>query len=232
MSAPDSPQPLFRTENLSLHFDGGRTCALHGVDLTIEAGESIAIVGASGSGKSSLLNLLGALEKPTHGQCYFRNRPYASLGNLADFRRQHIGFVFQSFHLLPTLNVLENVLAPTLGSAASRSAHHTRALSLLTRLGLAQRLTHFPRTLSGGERQRVAIARALINQPDVILADEPTGALDSASAAEVMNLLTELHREHGTTLITVTHDESVSAAAERILRMRDGRLLAPVGEAS
>lgn len=217
--------PLFRAEGLALHFDGGRIQALDGVDLAIAEGEFVAITGASGCGKSSLLNLIGSLDTPSAGERYFRARPYSALRDLAEFRRQHIGFVFQSFHLIPTLNALDNVLVPTLGSGGSAAAHRHKALTLLERLGLSARQAHLPASLSGGERQRVAIARALIHAPDLLLADEPTGSLDSASAAEVLNLLAELRRERGLTIIMVTHDAGVSARADRRVRMRDGRIV-------
>lgn len=219
--------PIFRAEGLALHFDDGRTHALDGVDLDVAAGEFVAIVGASGCGKSSLLNLIGALDTPTAGECYFRGQPYAAMLDLADFRRRHIGFVFQSFHLIPTLGVLDNVLVPTIGTPGPTGAHRSRALELLERLGLSDRLRHFPATLSGGERQRAAIARALINEPDLLLADEPTGSLDSANAAHVLDLISDIRRERGLTVVMVTHDAGVSARADRLVPMRDGKVAAP-----
>lgn len=215
---------VLRTENLKLHFDGGNTRAVDGVDLAVREGEFVAIVGPSGCGKSSLLNLIGALERPTAGECWFRAQPYASLGDLAQFRRRHVGFVFQSFRLIPTLCALDNILVPTIGGSGSTSAHRLRARVLLDQLGLGARERHFPATLSGGERQRVAIARALINDPDLLLADEPTGSLDSASAAQVLDVLMEVRREWGITVIMVTHDAGISARADRIVRVRDGRI--------
>jgi putative ABC transport system ATP-binding protein len=217
--------PIFRAENLALHFDTGNTRALDGVDLEILEGEFVAVVGASGCGKSSLLNLIGALDTPTGGERYFRTRPYSAMNDLAQFRRHHIGFVFQSFHLIPTLCVLDNVLVPTIGTCGSSGAHRLRARTLLERLGLTQRLRHFPATLSGGERQRTAIARALINTPNLLLADEPTGSLDSANATQVLDLLSEIRRERGLTVIMVTHDACVSSRADRLVPMRDGRLV-------
>jgi ABC-type lipoprotein export system ATPase subunit len=216
--------PIFRAEDLALHFDAGRTRALDGIDVEIGEGEFVAIVGASGCGKSSLLNLIGALDAPTVGERYFRGRPYSAMTDLADFRRRHIGFVFQSFHLIPTLGVLDNVLVPTIGSPGSADFHRARALALLERLGLTDRLQHFPATLSGGERQRAAIARALINAPDLLLADEPTGSLDSANAAQVLDLISEIRRERGLTVVMVTHDAGVSAHADRLVPMRDGKV--------
>ena len=218
------PTPLLRTEGLALAFDHGQTQALASVDLSLKAGEFVAIVGASGCGKSSLLSLIGRLEQPTAGDCHFRGVSYRQLPDAASFRRRHLGFVFQSFHLLPTLSVLDNVLVPTLGSGEKTSQAVQRAASLLHRLGLGERLRHRPAMLSGGERQRVAIARALIHSPDLLLADEPTGSLDSATAAQVLDLLAELRRERGLTVLLVTHDAAVAARADRIVRMHDGRL--------
>ena len=219
--------PIFRAEKLALHFDNGRTRALDGIDLEVQAGEFVAIVGASGCGKSSLLNLIGALDTPTVGERYFRARPYSAMTDLADFRRQHIGFVFQSFFLIPTLCALDNVVVPTIGTPGPVGAHRARALALLDRLGLADRLRHFPAMLSGGERQRVAIARALINSPDLLLADEPTGSLDSANAAQVLELISEVRRERGLTVMMVTHDAGVSSHADRLVPLRDGKLEHP-----
>lgn len=216
--------PIFRAEGLVLHFDAGKTRALDGVDIAVGEGEFAAIVGASGCGKSSLLNLIGALDTPTAGERYFRAHRYSAMMDLADFRRRHIGFVFQSFHLIPTLGVLDNVLVPTLGTPGPASVHRVRALALLERLGLTDRLQHFPATLSGGERQRAAIARALINNPDLLLADEPTGSLDSANAAQVLDLISDIRRERGLTVVMVTHDAGVSAHADRLVPMRDGKV--------
>jgi putative ABC transport system ATP-binding protein len=216
--------PIFRAEGLALHFDDGRTRALDGVDLEVVAGEFVAIVGASGCGKSSLLNLIGALDTPTAGERYFRSQPYSAMTDLAQFRRRHVGFVFQSFHLIPTLCVLDNILVPTIGTSGSTGAHRLRARTLIERLGLTKRLRNFPATLSGGERQRVAIARALINSPDLLLADEPTGSLDSANATQVLDLLSEIRRERGLTVVMVTHDATVSARADRLVPLRDGKL--------
>lgn len=228
MEAPATPveraAPIFRAEGLAQHFDDGRTRALDGVDLEVAAGEFVAVVGASGCGKSTLLNLIGALDTPTAGERYFRGRPYSAMTDLALFRRRHIGLVFQSFHLIPTLCVLDNVLVPTIGNSGSAGAYRLRARTLLERLGLSKREQHFPATLSGGERQRAAIARALINNPDMLLADEPTGSLDSANAALVLDLLSEIRRERGLTVIMVTHDAGVSARADRLVPMRDGKL--------
>lgn len=224
-----SPQaPILSTRNLSLHFDEGQTRALDGVDIEIGEGEFVAITGPSGCGKSSLLNLIGTLDTPTSGDIHFRSRPYTALGDLSLFRRENIGFIFQSFHLLPTLSALDNVLVPTIGRPGANGAHEERARALLTKLGLSNRIDHFPGRMSGGERQRVAIARALINDPDLILADEPTGSLDSANAAHVLDLLDCIRREKELTVIMVTHDTGVSARADRVIPMRDGKIDAEV----
>ncbi|HEX5363057.1 MAG TPA: ABC transporter ATP-binding protein [Gallionella sp.] len=215
---------ILRAENLALLFDDGQTRALNGLNVEINEGEFVAIVGPSGCGKSSLLNLIGTLDIPTSGEIYFRSRPYSAIRDLSLFRRQNIGFIFQSFYLLPTLSALDNVLVPTIGCPGAAQEHEERARSLLSRLGLDKRLDHFPGKLSGGERQRVAIARALINDPDIILADEPTGSLDSANATQVLELIDGVRKEKELTVVMVTHDRSVSARADRIIRMRDGQI--------
>lgn len=201
---------------------------LDGVDLTVAAGESVAIVGPSGSGKSTLLNLLGTLDTPDQGTLVIDGRNLSMMAGdeLAKFRNQNIGFVFQSHHLLPHLSVLENVLVPVLAHASRVGPEVLeRAGSLLKRVGLEHREGQLPGRLSGGERQRVAVVRALINRPRLILADEPTGALDRASAAEVARLLIELNREQGITLVLVTHSDELAGRMDRILSMEDGRLV-------
>lgn len=221
---PATDEIVIRADDLRLYFDDGQTRALDGVSLAVRRGEFVALTGPSGCGKSSLLNLIGTLDTPTSGELRYCDTAYSALADLALFRRQHIGFVFQSFNLIGTLSALDNVLVATLGGKASASASRDKAEALLTRLGLAKRLHHLPGKLSGGERQRVAIARALINDPDIILADEPTGSLDSASAGEVLAVLAEVRRERGLTIVMVTHDAGVSAHADRIIRLRDGKL--------
>jgi len=223
-------EPILDVRNVSLHFDEGRSKAVNGVNLRIAEGEFVAIDGPSGSGKSSLLNLMGALDVPTSGEICFRGQPYSGFADMAFFRRRHVGFVFQTFHLIPTLSALENVMIPILGKAWSASGQRDKAATLLAEMGLADRLHHFPTTLSGGERQRVAIARSLINDPSLILADEPTGSLDSVNAHQVLELLIGSRRDRQITLVMVTHDRSISARADRIIRMRDGRNEQP-GEA-
>jgi putative ABC transport system ATP-binding protein len=216
--------PIIRIAGLTLHFDDGQTKALNGVELDIREGEFVAIVGPSGSGKSSLLNVIGTLDIPTSGVIFFHDQAYSDIRNASLFRRENFGFIFQGFHLIPTLSALDNVIVPTIGCAGETDDYRARAKSLLTDLGLAERLNHFPGKLSGGERQRVAIARSLINRPRVILADEPTGSLDSENAQQVLDLLTGIVKRQGLTLIMVTHDTSVSARADRIVRMRDGKV--------
>ena len=215
---------IIRAENLALHFDQGHTKALDGIDVHIHEGEFVAIVGPSGCGKSSLLHLIGTLDIPTSGDIYFRSQPYSTIRDLSLFRRQHIGFIFQSFYLIPTLSALDNVVVPTIGCPGSAKGHRERAKDLLSKLGLRDRLDHFPGNMSGGERQRVAVARAMINAPDVILADEPTGSLDSDNALQVLDVIADVRKEKGLTVIMVTHDPSVSSRADRVVPVRDGKL--------
>ena len=203
--------------------------ALGGVDLTIEHGEIVALVGPSGSGKTTLLQLLGALDRPTAGQIFFEGRDLNTLGDneLADLRLRAFGFVFQTFNLIPTLNALQNVEAKLAPTGLPESDLRIRSLALLDEVGLSDRADHLPSQLSGGEQQRVAIARALSTEPRVVLADEPTGNLDSRTGTEVVDLLTSLSEERGHTVILVTHDPEIAAKAHRSIRMQDGRLLEP-----
>jgi predicted ABC-type transport system involved in lysophospholipase L1 biosynthesis ATPase subunit len=200
------------------------TVVLRGITLAIEAGESVAVVGPSGSGKSTLLNLLGALDRPSAGKVLFEGRDLGGLGpdELASLRNRKIGFVFQAHHLLPQCTALENVLVPTL--PRSDAGARGRATALLERVGLAERVHHRPAQLSGGECQRVAVVRALVNRPRLVLADEPTGSLDAAAAHELAELLSELNREEGVTLVTATHAEPLAARMERRLELSGGRL--------
>ena len=198
------------------------------VHLSVAAQESVAIVGPSGSGKSTLLNLLGTLDQPDQGTIVIDGKNLAMMAGdeLAKFRNLNIGFVFQSHHLLPHLTVLENVLVPVLAQVPQVGEEILlRVTQLLQRVGLSDREKHLPGRLSGGERQRVAVVRALINQPRLILADEPTGALDRVSAAEVGRLLLELNREHGITLIVATHSEELAARLDRVISMENGTLV-------
>jgi len=220
-----APPPLIDARNLTRTFDNGAVTALGGVSFTVAEGDFVSIMGPSGCGKSSLLNLIGALDTPTSGQIHFAGRDLREVRDLARFRSETIGFVFQSFHLLPTLTALENVQVPMLETSLDRAARRAHAMALLHAVGLDRRLHHLPTKLSGGERQRVAIARSLANGPRLLLADEPTGNLDTASSQVVLDLLTRIHRERGMTIITVTHDAIVASAAARIISMLDGQIL-------
>ena len=199
--------------------------ALDGVSLSIFRGEIIAIIGPSGSGKSTLMNILGGLDRPSRGRYRFEGDEVAHFSDdqLADFRNRRIGFVFQSFQLLPRLSALQNVELPMVYSGAAPRARRERAAELLERVGLGSRMGHRPNQLSGGQQQRVAIARSLANQPDLLLADEPTGALDSATGIEVLALFQKLNTE-GLTVVLVTHDRGVAEAARRRIAFRDGRV--------
>jgi putative ABC transport system ATP-binding protein len=205
--------------------DGQAVRALDGIDLQIVRGQFVAITGASGSGKSTLLNVLGCLDRPDAGAYRLAGENVAGLDDEAAsmIRNRRIGFVFQSFHLLPRLTVLENVLLPQRFSDSPDAQAPARAATLLRRVGLGDRMEHRPHQLSGGQMQRAAIARALIMQPQLLLADEPTGNLDSRSAADVLGLVDELHRD-GQTIVLVTHDPEVAARAQRQVRLRDGRV--------
>jgi putative ABC transport system ATP-binding protein len=216
-------QPQLEVRSLRKSYDDGRIEALRGVDLTIEAGEYIAISGASGSGKSTLLHLLGGLDIPTSGQVFFKGLAL-SASDLDDYRARQIGFIFQAFYLLPTLSALENVQVPMLAIGFEAQNRAPRAEALLTELGLAHRLGQYPNELSAGERQRVAIARSLANDPSILMADEPTGNLDSVNSARIMEILTGIQKKRGMTLIIVTHENDIANAAPRHIRIRDGRI--------
>jgi len=205
--------------------DGVGVEALRGVNLTVATGEFVAIVGPSGSGKSTLLHLIGAMDIPTRGEVYLNGR---HLAKMSDAERTHlrchdVGFVFQTFNLLPTLNVLENVEIALRLAGVPASQRRTRATELLERVGLAERTKHLPRQLSGGERQRVAIARALANQPALLLADEPTGNLDTTTGESIIALLQQFHGQ-GQTIVLVTHNPEIAKQADRVLRMKDGQI--------
>lgn len=223
-----SPAPLVELQQICKHYASGQNVvkALDGVDLTIRHGEFLAILGPSGSGKSTLMNVLSCLDKPTAGRYQLDGHPVDSLSTqqLAAIRNQKIGFVFQSFNLLEYASALDNVALPLVYAGVKAKDRRRRATELLTRVGLADRLDHKPNQLSGGQKQRVAIARALINQPQILLADEPTGALDSKSGAEIEALFNELHRE-GRTIIVVTHDNELAKRTKRIVTIRDGQVV-------
>ena len=220
-------QPIKLT-HLTRHFQRGDMAvqALHDVDLTINPGEFVALVGPSGSGKSTLLNLLGGLDRPTSGELWLNGTPLhtASAAERTLHRRQSVGFIFQSFNLLPRLTTLENVALPLMLSGVGVAEREARAKELLEKVGLSHRLSHYPTELSGGEQQRTAVARALIHNPSLILADEPTGNLDSKTGEEVMALLQKLNQEQAITLIVVTHDDEVASYADRIVKLRDGKI--------
>ena len=207
--------------------DGVGVAALRGVTLTVPAGAYVAIVGPSGSGKSTLMHLLGGLDRPTSGQLLIGGRDVAGLTapEMAALRNRTIGFVFQSFHLLPRTSAVDNVALPLVYAGVRAGERRRRAAELLDRVGLGHRLAHRPNQLSGGEQQRVAIARALIGSPSLLLADEPTGNLDSATGAEVLALLESLNGESGVAVVLVTHDHEVAARARRQIRMRDGTVV-------
>jgi len=196
---------------------------LKGIDLIIERGEYVAIMGPSGSGKSTLMNLLGCLDTPTGGTYILNGNDASQMtdNELADIRNKEIGFVFQTFNLLPRTTALDNVALPMIYAGMSKKDRETRAQEVLTDVGLADRMDHKPNQLSGGQRQRVAVGRALVNKPSIILADEPTGNLDSKTSLEIMNLFDEIHAA-GNTVILVTHEEEVAAHAHRVIRLRDG----------
>jgi ABC-type lipoprotein export system ATPase subunit len=231
-----SAEPLLRVINLTKRFDSPDGAApitiLEGISLELGGAESLAIVGPSGSGKSTLLHIIGTLDRASSGEVTLAGRDLNRLDEkeLAEIRNRQIGFVFQFHYLLPQCSVLENVMVPTL--AQSKPANtpglespENRAVRLLTRIGLSDRLSHRPGQLSGGERQRVAVVRALINRPQLLLADEPTGALDQSSASELAQLLTELNREEGVALIVVTHARGLAGRMERVLELKSGRLV-------
>lgn len=211
--------------------EAGAFHALRGVDVDIAQGEFVAVMGPSGSGKSTFMNLLGCLDRPSAGQYHLAGRAVSDMrpDELAGVRNKLIGFVFQGFNLLPRLSVLDNVALPMLYAGAGRSGRHARAQALLERVGLGGKSRHHPNQLSGGQQQRVAIARALVNQPKLILADEPTGNLDSETSHDVMNLFAELNREEGITLVLVTHEMDIAAFARRRIRFLDGKVVEDTG---
>src|SRR5688572_19995644 len=226
--------PILRAKNIHRHFRMGDSTVhvLNGCDLTLKVGEFVAIEGRSGSGKSTLLHILGALDASDQGSIEFDGQDIATLSaaNRSRLRNKHFGFIFQFYHLLPEMSVLENtLLAPMierswLNFAGQKTALREHATALLAELGLSHRLKHRPNQLSGGERQRVAIARALMNNPRVLYADEPTGNLDYETGRQIMSVLERLHREHGQTIIMVTHDRSLARQADRVLVLSDGKL--------
>ena len=222
--------PLLQLKNIFREFpsaEGGTPLeVLRGLSMDVARGESIAIVGPSGCGKSTLLNLIGTLDQPTDGAIAFDGRDLIALNDdeLALLRNREMGFIFQSHHLLPQCTVMENVLVPTLAHGRATADDEEHARHLLNRVGLGERLSHRPGQLSGGERQRVAVVRALINQPQLLLADEPTGALDQTTADQLGQLLVELNAEENVTLITVTHSEKLAARMTRTVELKNGQI--------
>ncbi|HTN75279.1 MAG TPA: ABC transporter ATP-binding protein [Pirellulaceae bacterium] len=216
---------VLKAEHISRVYPDGGVTALGDVSMEIRRGEYVAIMGPSGSGKSTLLNLLGALDRPSSGEIYFEDQPLSKLANLDRFRSQKLGFVFQSFYLLPTLTALENVQVPMFETTLSAKQRVERARELLQAVNMSHRADHLPIKLSVGERQRVAIARSLANNPALLLADEPTGNLDSKSGSDVLALFDRLHREQGMTLVVITHSTEVAKRAERVIAIRDGQIV-------
>ncbi|MCW8328769.1 ABC transporter ATP-binding protein [Photobacterium sp. SDRW27] len=220
--------PLVQLDGISKHYKSGDedVYALDGINLTINRGEFLSILGPSGSGKSTLMNVLGCLDKPSSGHYHLEDRdvPALSRNQLAVIRNNKIGFVFQSFNLLEYATALENVALPLVYAGVNAKTRRAKAAELLKRVGLGERMNHKPNQLSGGQKQRVAIARALVNDPQIILADEPTGALDSKSGAEIEALFNELHQE-GCTLIIVTHDNALARRTKRIINIKDGKVV-------
>jgi len=225
---PEHAASLVRLERATRTYDAGdlRVAALAEIDLTIQSGELIAITGASGSGKSTALNILGTLDRPTSGRYFLDGEPVEGLDDteLARIRNRKIGFVFQGFHLLERNTALENVELPMIYAGVAPRERRRRAQAALERVGLATRMHHRPGQLSGGQQQRVAIARSVVNSPLLLLADEPTGALDSATTQEVLELFSELNRQ-GTTVVIVTHDPNVAAHTKRVITFRDGHVV-------
>jgi putative ABC transport system ATP-binding protein len=215
---------VFEAIELKKEYDDGQVQALRGVDFRIDQGEFVAIVGPSGSGKSTLLQMLGALDQPSSGELRYRGMSLAKYGDLASYRAHEIGFIFQAFHLLPAFTALENVQVPMFETPRSAAERKSRAAELLEAVGLEARQNHFPSKLSGGERQRVAIARSLANGATVLLADEPTGNLDTKNAEMILELIVNLRRDQNFTLVLVTHDMGIARQAARLITMKDGRV--------
>ncbi len=218
-------QEVIKLIDITRHFKVGTEVvrALRGLSLTIQSNEFVALMGPSGSGKSTLMNLLGCLDTPTSGQYFLNNKDVSKMddNNLAEIRNKEIGFVFQTFNLFPRSTALENVMLPLIYAGYNKSSRLQRAEEVLGQVQLTDRMLHKPNELSGGQRQRVAVARALVNRPSIILADEPTGNLDSTTSIEIMGLLEEIHKA-GNTIIVVTHEEDIAQHAHRIIRLIDG----------
>ena len=218
-------EPLISLFDVVKEYDKGTVKALNGVNLDIFEGEFVSIIGPSGSGKSTLLNMLGALDKPTRGKIYIDGIDLVKEKDLSEFRQEKIGFVFQLHNLIPNLSVFDNVQIPLLPTGMSNKEMKERASEIIRAVGLEDKKKQRPNKLSGGQRQRVAIARALVNNPSIILADEPTGSLDSKTGEMILNLLMEMHERYNVTLIIVTHDNDVAALAERTIKIKDGQII-------
>ena len=216
---------VFEAVGIEKKFDDGQVQALRGISFRVTQGEFLAITGPSGCGKTTLLHMLGALDRPTAGTLLYRGKSIPDLPDPSIYRAREIGFIFQAFHLLPTFTALENVQIPMFETEFPLSERKNRAITLLKAVGLEHRSSHFPAMLSGGERQRVAIARSLANGPSVLLADEPTGNLDSENTRLILELLVRLHHERNMTLVLVTHDMSIASRASRTVGMKDGRVV-------
>lgn len=219
-------EPIIKLENVwrTYHLGITEVHALRGLSLEISPGAFVAIMGASGSGKSTLLNMIGCLDFPTKGRVYLKGRDISKMqeSQLAQFRGKILGFVFQDFSLLPNLNAAENVILPMIFQKISSNERTKKALNILKMVGLSTRINHRPAMLSGGERQRVALARAFANDPEVIIADEPTGNLDSTTGKMIMEILTDFHQKHGKTVVIVTHDLEIAKYAQNIINIKDG----------
>jgi len=223
------PEPLIKLENIWRTYRLGKTevHALRGLSLEISPGAFVAIMGASGSGKSTLLNMVGCLDFPTKGKVYLKGKDISEMSEsqLSQFRGKILGFVFQEFNLLPNLNAAENVMLPMVFQKTPLTERKEKAANLLEMIGLKERMTHQPSELSGGERQRVALARAFANDPEVIIADEPTGNLDSVTGKMIMEILTDFHKEQGKTMVVVTHDPKIANYAEEVVTIKDGQIV-------
>jgi putative ABC transport system ATP-binding protein len=217
-------QPLLLARDISRQYHNGRVQALSHVDLDVHEREHLVIMGPSGSGKSTLLHILGGIDRPTHGEVFFRGRPISGMNSLSGFRAKELGFVFQTFHLLPTLNASRNVQIPMFSSSLTARQREAKASELLASVGLQHRMHHLPKELSLGERQRVAIARSLANDASVLLVDEPTGNLDSNSAEQILDLFDSLHRSRSLTIVLVSHSDACARRATRLIRLRDGKI--------
>ena len=218
-------EPLISLFDVVKEYDKGTVKALNGINLDIFEGEFVSIIGPSGSGKSTLLNMLGALDKPTRGKIYIDGIDLVKEKDLSQFRQEKIGFVFQLHNLIPNLSVFDNVQIPLLPTGMSNKEMKEKASEIIRAVGLEDKKKQRPNKLSGGQRQRVAIARALVNNPSIILADEPTGSLDSKTGEMILNLLMEMHERYNVTLIIVTHDNGVAALAERTIKIKDGQII-------